>query len=53
MGQSFLSDPLPALSFVILNSADAIILTCDFWAEVIDTRGWDWLHLCRTEVRYV
>jgi hypothetical protein len=53
MGWPFQSDPLPSLSFVILNSADVAILTCDFWAEIINTRGWDWMHLCRIEVRYV
>lgn len=36
------SDPLPAFGFPILNNADAIILTFEVHAKVIDDRGRAW-----------
>lgn len=53
MGRSCPSDPLPALGLAISDNADAVVLTFEVCAEVIDVRGWDWWNLCRIKVGYV
>lgn len=56
MRRSHPSDPLPALSFAILDSADAIILTFEVCANVTAVgfgSSWSWQQLCRIKVGYV
>lgn len=45
VGRARPNDPLPAFSFAISNSADAIILTCEVCTKVVSVRGWVWLRL--------
>lgn len=43
-------DPLPAPGSAVLDNADAVVLTREVHAKVIDGGGWDWLNCCRIQV---